>query len=256
MRTIAALVLSIILHILLLHFLPAPAQAKIDIAAIQISLREAPSAPPESPAPITNEPPAAASQPSSPPQLAESPSIPTPPENKPVETAKKRETPVVKPKKVEKTTPQDKKPVTAPPKTETPSAETTATTKTSRADVTSAMPSGSATGNPETPRARATPGTGTATSARPAIVDVSSLVVRKKISPEYPMVSRKRKDQGTVTLLVTIKSGRVTSVEMERGSGHTPLDEAAMRAVKGWEFDSSGYGETVVARIPFVFTLK
>jgi TonB family protein len=70
------------------------------------------------------------------------------------------------------------------------------------------------------------------------------------------MISKKRRDQGRVVLIVTIKSGRVTSVRMESSSGHTPLDESASRAVRGWEFDVSGYGETVEARIPFVFELK
>jgi protein TonB len=88
------------------------------------------------------------------------------------------------------------------------------------------------------------------------IIDVSSLTVSKKVLPEYPMISRKRRDQGTVTLIVTIRSGRVLSVEVERGSGHAPLDESAVRAARSWEFDSSGYGDTVTARIPFVFKLE
>jgi protein TonB len=70
------------------------------------------------------------------------------------------------------------------------------------------------------------------------------------------MISRKRRDQGTVTLLATIKSGRVASVEIERSSGFSPLDEAAVRSVRAWEFSISGYGDSVVARIPFVFALK
>jgi protein TonB len=89
-----------------------------------------------------------------------------------------------------------------------------------------------------------------------AIIDISSLSVTKKIQPQYPMISRKRKDEGTVTLLVTIRAGRVVSIEVERSSGHGPLDESAVRAVWEWEFDSSGYGDTVVARIPFAFSLQ
>jgi protein TonB len=93
-------------------------------------------------------------------------------------------------------------------------------------------------------------------TGRNTIVDVAALTVTKKIPAEYPMISRKRRDQGTVTLLATIKSGRVASVEVERSSGFSPLDEAAVRSVRGWEFNISGHGDSVVARIPFVFTLK
>jgi TonB family protein len=89
-----------------------------------------------------------------------------------------------------------------------------------------------------------------------AVIDVSKLAVTKKISPEYPMISRKRKDEGTVTLIVTIKSGKVADVKVERGSGYPPLDESAIKAVHGWLFDSSAHEETITARIPFVFKLR
>jgi protein TonB len=88
------------------------------------------------------------------------------------------------------------------------------------------------------------------------VVDISSLTVTKKIAAEYPMISRKRRDQGTVILLVNIKAGKAASVEVERSSGFAPLDEAAIRAVRSWEFKSSGYGDSVTARIPFLFKLK
>jgi protein TonB len=88
------------------------------------------------------------------------------------------------------------------------------------------------------------------------IIDVANLSITKKSAPEYPMISRKRKDQGIVTLLVTIRAGRVESVEVERSSGHPPLDESAVSAVRSWEFASSGYGDVVIARIPFAFTLQ
>ena len=78
----------------------------------------------------------------------------------------------------------------------------------------------------------------------------------KKVSPEYPMISRKRRDQGSVVLLVKIISGSVASTEIERGSGHAPLDESAARAVKGWLFDTSGYGAEVTARVRISFELK
>lgn len=87
------------------------------------------------------------------------------------------------------------------------------------------------------------------------IVDVDSLVVTKKILPDYPLISRKRKDQGTVALLIEIEDGRVSSARVERSSGHAPLDEAALRAVRGWQFDTSKYAGKITARVPITFSL-
>jgi protein TonB len=70
------------------------------------------------------------------------------------------------------------------------------------------------------------------------------------------MISRKRREQGTVVLLIRIESGRVTRVDVERSSGHKPLDESAARAVREWRFDVTGYDGAITARIPFSFTLK
>ena len=93
-------------------------------------------------------------------------------------------------------------------------------------------------------------------SAPVTVVDASSLVVIKKVHQEYPAISRKRREQGTVVLLIGIASGRVTSVKIEHSSGYAPLDESAVRAVRGWVFDTTGMGELVTARIPFRFALK
>jgi protein TonB len=87
------------------------------------------------------------------------------------------------------------------------------------------------------------------------ILDASSLKVTKKVAPDYPMISRKRKEAGTVVLLIEIASGRVESVEVESSSGHAPLDESAVRAVRAWTFDA-GHTGAVTARIPFKFDLK
>jgi protein TonB len=88
-----------------------------------------------------------------------------------------------------------------------------------------------------------------------SVVDVTSLTVTEKIQPVYPVISRKRGEQGTVTLLVTIASGAVESARVEKSSGHSPLDEAALKAARGWKFQIAG-ADAIVARIPFVFTLK
>jgi protein TonB len=87
------------------------------------------------------------------------------------------------------------------------------------------------------------------------IVDAARLRVTKKVAADYPMISRKRKDQGTVVLLLSIKSGRVISVKIEKSSGHPALDQSAKKAVSAWEFDVSGFGDTFTARLPVVFSL-
>jgi protein TonB len=92
--------------------------------------------------------------------------------------------------------------------------------------------------------------------ATPSAVDVQALKITKKLNPEYPVLSRKRREQGTVVLLAEIVSGAVKSVEIERSSGHPPLDESAVRAAKQWAFEMSGLENRVIARIPFKFELK
>jgi protein TonB len=87
-------------------------------------------------------------------------------------------------------------------------------------------------------------------------IEDGSLKVTKKVSAEYPALSRKRREQGVVVLLADLASGRTESVRVERSSGHPRLDEAAVRAVKEWRFDTSFYGTRVTARIPFRFELK
>ena len=100
-----------------------------------------------------------------------------------------------------------------------------------------------------------TPGSGGVGGGTGAVVDASRLRVTKKVPAEYPMISRRRKDQGTVVLILSIRSGRVTKAEVEKSSGHSALDESAKKAVSAWEFDISGFGDFISARISFVFSL-
>ena len=88
-----------------------------------------------------------------------------------------------------------------------------------------------------------------------AVIDAADLKILEKVSPEYPMISRRRKEEGTVTLIAEVASGRVTSVRVEKSSGHSSLDESAIRALRRWRFDTSGYGESLTVRIPFTFIL-
>lgn len=86
-----------------------------------------------------------------------------------------------------------------------------------------------------------------------SFVEADSLRVIKKILPEYPAFSRKRKEEGTVKVIITIENGRVVRTELDQSSGFERLDASAMRAAGQWRFDHSG---TIRARIPFTFKLE
>ena len=103
------------------------------------------------------------------------------------------------------------------------------------------------------------PGTGTVESTAKerdsnVIVEMSALHVIQKVEPDYPMMSRKRMEEGTVVLIVSIEKDRVVSVSVEKSSGHVRLDQAAQTAVRRWRFAPTA--GTVRARIPIRFVLN
>ncbi len=83
-------------------------------------------------------------------------------------------------------------------------------------------------------------------------VDGESLSIVKRVVPVYPLFSRKRGEEGKAVILVTIQSGRVRDAEVERSSGSTRLDAAALKAATTWVFSEN---VTVRARMPFLFQL-
>lgn len=89
-------------------------------------------------------------------------------------------------------------------------------------------------------------------SEGPAIAEVQAGDILKKVAPRYPVVSRRRGEEGKVILVVTVKKGQVQEVRKEKSSGYERLDEAAMRAVKAWKFRGDLDG---MFRIPVVFRL-
>jgi len=67
---------------------------------------------------------------------------------------------------------------------------------------------------------------------------VSELQYRRVTPPSYPSSARRRGWQGTANLLVTVDvNGRVEELILERSSGYEMLDDAALRAVRHWEFE-------------------
>lgn len=70
---------------------------------------------------------------------------------------------------------------------------------------------------------------------------------RKNPEPEYPLAARRRGQQGTVVLNVTVSAaGRTTEVSLRQSSGFELLDRAALRAVSTWEFEPARVGGVAV----------
>ena len=78
-------------------------------------------------------------------------------------------------------------------------------------------------------------GIGPGSSGGYGIADVGDLEVLKKVTPEYPLFSRKRREEGTAVIIARIENGSVTSAVLEKTSGHDRLDASALRAVMEWK---------------------
>lgn len=83
-----------------------------------------------------------------------------------------------------------------------------------------------ATGDAQPPSAPAAPRPGTAA------------IAHSTPQPEYPPLSRRRGEQGTVTLRISVDDhGGVAHVELVDSSGFRRLDEAAIAGVRAWRFE-------------------
>jgi protein TonB len=78
--------------------------------------------------------------------------------------------------------------------------------------------------------------------------------------PEYPRLARRNGEEGTVILRVLVtRQGLPARVETDKSSGSTLLDDAALRAVKGWRFAPARKGLEPIeewVRVPIVFRLE
>lgn len=79
-------------------------------------------------------------------------------------------------------------------------------------------------------------------------------------APSYPLAARRAGEQGTVTLRVLVaRDGQPARVELEKSSGSTHLDNAALETVKGWRFNPARRGAEAVegwVLVPIVFRLE
>lgn len=77
--------------------------------------------------------------------------------------------------------------------------------------------------------------------ARPAPAPVSAGDLGSRVieapPPAYPMMSRRKREQGVVLLNVLLdETGRVAKVTVQSSSGHQRLDRAALDAVRRWRW--------------------
>jgi periplasmic protein TonB len=79
-------------------------------------------------------------------------------------------------------------------------------------------------------------------------------------APSYPMVARRRGDEGTVMVKVLVTAeGLPASVAVEKTSGHSALDESALDAVKAWRFVPAREGRRAMEAfyiVPVVYKLN
>ncbi len=85
-------------------------------------------------------------------------------------------------------------------------------------------------------------------------------IYKSNISPQYPLLARKRGYQGTVLLEVLVnKDGKAASIRLARSSGYETLDRAAIKGVENWLFHPAKRGDELVemwVKIPIRFKLK
>jgi protein TonB len=82
---------------------------------------------------------------------------------------------------------------------------------------------------------------------------------RNNPKPGYPVAARRLRQQGTVLLSVAVnQSGKPTLVSVKESSGSRVLDDAAVNAVRAWDFEPArSDGRPVASRveIPLRFEL-
>jgi len=115
---------------------------------------------------------------------------------------------------------------------------------------------------PPTPAGRAPVGA-TAPSHPPegsGVVPTAKPRYRTNPTPDYPIASRRRREEGVVLLDVAVDvNGRPTTISINRSSGHPLLDRAALAAVRRWSFEPARAGGTPVFSqvvVPVRFSLE
>ncbi len=82
---------------------------------------------------------------------------------------------------------------------------------------------------------------------------------RSNPKPDYPLTSRRRGEEGVVTLIVAVEvNGTPSAISLRKSSGHPLLDHAALDAVHRWTFEPERRGGQPVhsvVEVPVRFSL-
>ena len=71
----------------------------------------------------------------------------------------------------------------------------------------------------------------------PPIIETTSIAVKRRIDPLYPPSARRLDQVGTVRVRILVdERGRASDVQVARSSGYDTLDDAAVSAVRRWQF--------------------
>jgi protein TonB len=74
-------------------------------------------------------------------------------------------------------------------------------------------------------------------SGSPPVIERTSLQVTRRIDPVYPPAAIRGNEEGTVRLrLLVDERGHARDVQVATSSGSNRLDEAAVKAVRRWQF--------------------
>ncbi len=107
----------------------------------------------------------------------------------------------------------------------------------------------------------------TAAPAPPRATEIEEVIEQPKFgvaylnnpAPNYPRLSRKIGEEGRVLLKVLVsEQGAANTVEVEKSSGYTRLDESAVDAVKRWKFIPARKGAQALSAyvlVPISFAL-
>lgn len=110
--------------------------------------------------------------------------------------------------------------------------------------------------SPSAPSAQSAPARADAAVTPPSF----SAAYLRNPPPRYPPAARRNGDEGTVLLRVLVAAdGAAVKVELDRSSGSTLLDTAALDAVRVWRFVPARRGQQAIedwVRVPLTFRLE
>jgi len=93
----------------------------------------------------------------------------------------------------------------------------------------------------------------------PALIEATPIVAENS-TPIYPRIARRHGWKGEVLLLVQVnKAGQILKVQIDQPSGHPILDQAALKAVRGWHFHPARFNHQPVkakVMVPIRFELQ